>query len=606
MRQKIFEFIKSVTTSVGFAFKIVPKESSILLLLYILAALIPFLGSFYFGRLIDELNLVINKGGAASNAIKILLLYGAVSAIPSVVSSFRSFIEKKWEFGFQTYMEIFVLRKRVEIDIATYEDPKFQDLLQRAFRQAFWPILRLSDSVISSIFSIATLIVGSIIAASLSWKIYAIVILTSIPRFYTEFKYGYNVWSIWQKDSQEQRRFADLRSYFMGRNAIAQTKLFQSGAWLLNWASKILRDFNAKHLENEKSRLYRMSLTHLLSTAGLMFSVYLIVIDVTRGLLMIGSMVFMLTVIEKIRSSISDILSGAARQYEQHLIVKDLITFFETKPLIASPKNPKRLDLETAPIITFENVGFKYPGSDKWSLKNINLSLMPGEKIGLVGNNGAGKTTLVRLICRIYDPTEGRILVNGIDLRELDLDEWTSHVSYMSQKYISYDFKVKDAIAIGRTQNKIDLDKVEKAAKMALADSFIQEYPNKYNQPLGVEFDEGKEPSAGQNQRLEIARHFYRDAAVAIFDEPTASVDAESEEKIFESLLDLSKKTLAIMISHNFSTIQRCNTIVVLDNGKIKELGTHKELMKSGGMYKKMYELQASRFDHSNKTKVTR
>lgn len=580
-----------------------PKESSILLLLYTLSGVLPYLSAYFFGNLIDKLNQVISGGADISSAIRLLLLYGVVVSVPAVLSTYRVLVDKKWEYGFQTYMEIYVLKKRAAIDIATYEDPKFQDLTQRAFRQGFWPLLRMSDSVISSVFSIASLIVGSIIAASISWKIYLVVILTALPRFYVEFKYGQAVWSIWQKDSQEQRRFSDLRSYFMGRKAIAETKLLQSGDWLLRWASQILHDFNAKHLSNEQSRFRNMSWTHLLSTAGLIFAIFLIILDLKNGKYQLGSMFFIVSVVERIRSAVSDVLSSVARQNELHLTVQDLTKFFETKPMVASRKDAKRLNLEDAPTIIFENVGFKYPNSDEWRLRNVNVTLWPGQKIGLVGNNGAGKTTLVRLLCRIYDPTEGRILINGIDLRDLDLDEWISYVGYMSQEYIGYDFKVRNAIGIGRTTHSDDDARIRDAAKTALADTFIGELKKGYDQPLGVEFDDGVELSAGQKQRMAIAKIVFRNAFLTIFDEPTASVDAESEEKIFNSIRELSTSMIAILISHDFSTIAECDVIIVLDHGRVKEVGPHQELMRNSGQYKKLYDLQAQRFIKQSKAR---
>jgi len=273
--------------------------------------------------------------------------------------------------------------------------------------------------------------------------------------------------------------------------------------------------------------------------------------------------------------------------------------FINTKPTVIESKNPTPLKLTSAPEIIFEDVGFQYPGGDTWSLRHLNMTFVPGQKIGLVGNNGAGKTTLVKLLCRIYDPTEGRILVNGVDLRDIATAEWWSYLGIMFQDYASYDFVTKDAIAIGRPDAQTNLTHVKEAAEISQAHTFIEEWPNSYNQQLGVEFG-GKEPSKGQRQKLSIAKIIYRNAFVMILDEPTASVDAESEAKIFDSLENLSKDTTAILISHDFSTILQCNHIFVLEHGKLIEEGSHKELMKKKGkekgVYAELYNLQASRF----------
>ena len=272
-----------------------------------------------------------------------------------------------------------------------------------------------------------------------------------------------------------------------------------------------------------------------------------------------------------------------------------MITFMNTGPVIIESAKPTVLDLSSVPEITFKNVSFKYSNSEKYSLRNISLTLQSGNKIGLVGNNGAGKTTFVKLLCRIYDPTEGTILINGIDLREISLEEWWSYLAVMFQDYANYDFLAKEAIAIGRSEKSLDLKKVIEAAEISQSHTFISEWKDKYDQQMGVEFG-GKEPSKGQRQKLSIAKIIYRNALVMILDEPTASVDAEAEAKIFNSIENLSKNTTALLISHDFSTISECDQIFVLEEGYLIEEGNHIELMKKIGKYAELYNLQAKRF----------
>lgn len=598
--RKFLDFLKSVRTSMGFALTISPKEVLLITLLMAIGGSVPYASSYFFGSLVNQLIDTISGGVVLSAVLTTLLLYAFISAIPSITSSFQTLIEKKWYFNFQAYMESFVMRKRLSIDIATYEDPKFQDLLQRAFRQSYWPLFRLTDSILQTVFTIAALVVGSIITANVSWTIYLIIIISNIPKLIIEGRYGQDIWSIWSKDSPEQRRFADLRHHLQGRQNVSETKLLQSGNWIISWAERIMNDFNNKQLGAEKSKFYWLTGAQIISVIGFTYSMYMIVADVSSGALEVGGLVFMFGVLGNLRSAVTTILSSFGRQYEDHLTVKDMMDFFETKPLIQVAKNPTKLNLTSPPTIVFENVSFKYPQEEKkWSLRNINLTLAPGKKIGLVGNNGAGKTTLVKLLCRIYDPTEGRILINGVDLREISLKEWISYIGYMSQEYSRYDFKIKEAIAMGRVEEGVNEGKVRHVSELAQVSEFVEKLEHKYDHMLGVEFG-GIEPSFGQSQKIAIAKMLYRSALVTIFDEPTASVDAESEAKIFEALNKIPSMT-AIMISHDFSTISECDDIIVLQDGKVKESGDHETLMKKGGEYAKLYRLQAEKFEEGIK-----
>ena len=321
----------------------------------------------------------------------------------------------------------------------------------------------------------------------------------------------------------------------------------------------------------------------------------MVVKDVISGELLVGTLVYMISTLSTMRNSVSNLLESISGQYENSLIIKDMIEFFNTKPVIVEHENPQVLNLKTPPEIIFENVSFKYKNSDKWVLKNVSLTLRSGENIGLVGNNGAGKTTLVKLLCRIYEPVEGRILINGVDLREVATKEWWSYLAVMFQDFASYDFLVEDAIAIGRPDKAKNLTKVIEASKVSQSHDFIMEWKGKYNEQLGVEFG-GKEPSKGQRQKLSIAKILYREGLLLILDEPTASVDAESESKIFDSIESISNKQTALLISHDLSTISECDKIFVLDKGKLIEEGDHKELMKKKGLYAELYNLQAKRF----------
>ncbi len=592
--KSIKEYMSSVSFAMGYAFRFAPKEAIITLTLVIISGALPYGSAYLLGRLV---NLIIEgaKSGSYTSIFYVLLLYTFLTALPNILGNFMSYVRRRAALTLTREVEIAVLRRREEIDIASYEDPKFQDLIQRTFRNGFMPIVNLQAGQFGVIQSLTSLIVGTILAIHFNFLIYAVIIILAIPSFFVDIKFASSTWLIWRKDSPEQRKYNDLRQHIIHRISLIETKLLQAGGKIISSIRKILTDFGNTQLKLEKRKLIYTSLADFLAFVGFAIGLFLLLKPVIAGEVLVGTLVYMISTLSNVRSSIGSLLMNVSDQYEHHLLVRDLIEFMKTKPVIVEPKKPEFLNLKSAPEIVFENVSFKYPGSETWNLRNLNMTFKSGQKFGLVGNNGAGKTTLVKLLCRVYDPTEGRILVNGVDLRDISTKEWWSYLGIMFQDYANYDFLVKEAISVGRPDKKMEISKVKEAAEMAQANTFIEEWKNKYDQQLGVEFS-GKEPSRGQRQKLSIAKIVYRDAFVMILDEPTASVDAESEAKIFDSLEKLSGAITAILISHDFSTILQCDHIFVMEKGKLIEEGSHEKLLKKKGVYASLYNMQAERF----------
>lgn len=588
------EYFSSVIFCLRYAFKFVPWLTVGLALFFMFASIIPYGSSYILGKLVDSIA-TSSATEITAEVAKLLVLFAALNTIPHLLSNLRRYVLRHWRLGFSRETELSILESREKIDIAHLENPAFQDLIQRAFRQGYGPIYNLTEGQFNFLWNLTSFAFGTILAVHFSPLVYIVVIVAAMPGFLVDIKFASRGWTIWAKDSPEQRRFQDLRNHMGGRVALSETKLLQSGPKLMQWMRQILVDFSKKQLGNERFRFWAATLTDVLAFVGFAAGLFLVVKDVIGGTQEVGSVVYMLGVLAGVRNSINSLLNDISVHYEDALIVGDIKSIIETKPLVIDSPKPVRFSLDTAPEIVFENVSFKYSKSEKYVLKNLNLSFNKGNKIGLVGNNGAGKTTFVKLLCRIYDPTEGRILVNGIDLKDISIQEWWSNLGVMFQDYTTYHFRAKEAISIGRPDHKLDMERVRSASEISQASSFIEEWKDKYDQQIGVEF-KGVEPSKGQRQKLAIARVVYRRPYLMILDEPTASVDAESEAKIFDSLENLSKDTTALLISHDFSTISECNQIFVLEKGELVESGTHEELMEKKGKYSELYNLQAERF----------
>jgi ATP-binding cassette, subfamily B, bacterial len=590
----ITDYVRGLWFALGYSFKFVPGSTAVVGILYALNGTVPYVSAFLLGTLVNSI-VDGTESGSYGNLLFIVFLYSLVSTLPSIFSNIQAYQNRKRMLTLTMETDIEIYSHRERIDIATYENPKFQDLIQRAFRNGANPIFQLSNAQFYILRALVSFVVGTLLSLQFSPVVYLMVIASAIPAFIMDVKYAGKSWSIWAKDSPEQRRLSDLRSYFSNRVRLIESKLLQTKPKLFAWIRKIYVEFSDKQIKLEKSRVWQTSIADIIALSGFAIGFYMVVKGTIDGETTIGGLVYIMTTLSGVRNSIADLLSNISNQYENTLIALDIKQFVNTSPHIKEVDNPTELNLISVPEIVFEDVSFKYPNSDAWILKNINLTLKPGNKIGLVGNNGAGKTTFVKLLCRVYDPTEGRILVNGVDLRELALKEWWSYLSVMFQDYSTYEFKVKEAIAMGRPDAVLDMGKVRDAADVSQSTSFIEEWGEKFDEQIGVDFG-GKEPSKGQRQKLSIAKVIYRNALIMVLDEPTASVDAESEAKIFDSLESLSADTTALFISHDFSTISECDQIFVIEKGELIEEGDHKKLMKLNGKYAELYNLQAERF----------
>ena len=594
--------LKNCWRSLKYAYQFSPRAIFLMLILGSLIPALTFAQNKYFGRVID--GLVSSVAARELSALwQLVGIYALLLMISPILRAIRTAVDKHYYLKLQEGMEVLLLKRRSETDIATLEDKNYQDLLQRALQRGHWPIGAIVDNLLVAWQSLIAVVIGSLVAVWFDWRIFAIVIAASLPKFIADIRHGQTVWSIHAHASPDQRRFSDLRSQIANRISLIETKLYQSTDWLLNWMSKILGKFTDDQISAEQRRLKWVVVAEVLSTAGFVLAILLIVREVMAGNIQIGAMTFIVASLSQLDGSISGLLISIAKQYEANQYVNDIYRVMDWPSIISRAKKPKKLELSGPPEIVFENVSFHYPHDPKLILDGLNLTIKAGEKLGIVGINGAGKTTLVKLLCRIYDPTSGRILVNGTDLRQVDLEEWHSVLAVLFQDYTSFDFQTDQAIAMGRVEQEIVPERVRAAAETSDADSFIRHWKKQYEEMLGVEFG-GQELSRGQRQRLAIARAAYRQGRVLVLDEPTASVDADSEMKIFERLESWQGVTM-ILISHRFNTLRRASRITLIEGGKVAEIGSHEELMALGGRYAEMFTRQVESYVEATEETAT-
>ncbi|HEU4607187.1 MAG TPA: ATP-binding cassette domain-containing protein, partial [Chitinophagaceae bacterium] len=331
----------------------------------------------------------------------------------------------------------------------------------------------------------------------------------------------------------------------------------------------------------------------LLGTLGY-YGAYVFIISATvKGQISIGDLTFLAGSFRQLRGLLDSILSRFTAVSQGAIYLQDFFEFFQIVPLMNNRKGALPFPRPIRSGFVFENLGFKYTNSKKWALRQLNFSLAPGEVLALVGENGAGKTTLVKLLARLYDPVEGRILLDGHDLREYDLADLRKNIGVIFQDYIRYQMTVAQNIAAGNIGEMTNRELIETAAKKSLADPMIQQLAEQYDQPLGKRFNQGVELSGGEWQKIALARAYMKEAQLLILDEPTAALDARAEYEVFQRFASLTEGKTAVLISHRFSTARMANRILVLDKGRLLELGTHEELLALGGRYAELFKLQA-------------
>jgi ATP-binding cassette subfamily B protein len=401
-------------------------------------------------------------------------------------------------------------------------------------------------------------------------------------------------YSMLYRYTPERRELDYLRYLGASSESAKEIKIFGLGNYLADRSRALFERF---YLDNKKLAIQRTvqgSFLNLAPTGAYYLAYALILRRALTGALSVGDLTLATGAFSRARSIMESLVSGLAGISEQSLFIKDLFDFFDSKPTIISKPDALPVPRPIKIGFEFENVSFAYPGSDKRVLSNVSFRFEAGEKVALVGENGAGKTTLVKLIARLYEPTEGRILLDGVDLRDYNVEELRHEIGVIFQDYMRYDMLAQENIGLGRIEQVSDEIRIQSSAQKSLAAPVIAGLPKNYQQMLGRRFEGGVDLSIGQWQKIALARAYMRDAQILILDEPTASLDARAEFEVYQRFVELTAGKMAILISHRFSTVRMADRILVLEKGFVVEEGSHKELLALGGKYSELFELQAA------------
>jgi len=519
----------------------------------------------------------------------------AVAVFTSIITRATDYTDSLLADKYTRHVSIAVMDHAAALDLLAYEDPVFYDRLERARVQAT-DRLAMIQAIGRLVQQVITTLTLSISIMFFSPWLMLLLIGGVVPAFLGESHFAFLGYAKNFRQTPIRRQLDYLRILGGSKEAAKELKLFGLRNFLRERFTRLSDQIYEENVQLSRRKLVAGSLLSMVGTMGY-YSAYVFVIWRTvHGAMTIGTLTFLAGAIQQASSNIQQIFSTLAGIADQALFLTDLLAFFAMEPTIRSKPNALPAPRPMVRGIEFRDVSFRYPGTSRMILDHLNFCLHTGERVALIGENGQGKTTIVKLITRLYDPTEGQILLDGVDLREYDLDDLYREIGVIFQDFMRYEMTARENIAVGRIEERENISLLETSARKSLADSVLRHLPRGYDQMLGKRFEQGVDLSGGEWQKIALARAYLRDAQLLILDEPTAALDARSEYEVFRRFSELTAGKTAMFISHRFSTVRTADRIVVLENGRVVEEGNHEHLASLRGRYAEMFELQASSY----------
>jgi ATP-binding cassette, subfamily B, bacterial len=519
----------------------------------------------------------------------------AIAVSMGLVGRLIDYLDALLAGKYMNHISVRVMEHAASLDLLAYEDPVFYDRLERARVQAtdrlymIQAIGRLIQQVITTITLSISIMVFS------PWLL-LLLIVGVIPAFVGETHFAFLGYAKNFRQTPIRRQLDYLRVLGGSKEAAKELKLFGLRDFLTGRFKALSDQVYDEDIALARRKFTAGSLLSMIGTGGYYTAYVYAVWQTVTGVFSFGTLTLLANAIREASSQLQQTFSTLSTIADQALFLTDLIAFFEMKPTIRSKANALPAPRPIQRGFEFRNVSFRYPGSSRLVLNRLNFHLRPGERVALIGENGEGKTTIVKLLTRLYDPVEGQVLLDGVDLREYDLEDLYSEIGVIFQDFMRYEMTARENIAVGRIDRMNDLELLQESARKSMAADVLRKLPSGLEQMLGRRFDGGVDLSGGEWQKVALARAYLRDAQVLILDEPTSALDARSEYEVFKRFAELTTEKMALFISHRFSTVRMADRIVVLENGRIAEEGDHDTLTSLGGRYAEMFELQAASY----------
>ena len=535
-------------------------------------------------------------GGAIERIVVLALLQAALLAVGSLLDTLRNVAQQLLQDRTANRVQLMIMEHANGLDLSFFEDAKFYDQLQQAQREAAFRPVAMVSGVFGLVRTLLTFLSMIALLVRLGPLLAIVALLAPIPAFIASTRYGWQGYQQMRRQSPERRLMGYLTNLLTTDTYNKEIKLFTLGDFFVDR----YRQLSAKFIgENQRLVVRRYlagfvwgTLTILASGGTLLY----VALQAVTGRIDFAGFTVYTQAAGQVQGNFQGLLGSLASMYENTLYLNTLFDLLAFKPRIQPPADPVPVAPRFTAGIEFRGVTYRYPGRDEPVLKNVSFTVAPGETVALVGRNGAGKTTIVKLLTRLYDPDEGQVLVNGVDVRDYDPAALRHEIGVIFQDYVTYYLSARENIGVGRLEALGDAGRIEASAEQSGADGVIAKLPEGFDTMLGKWFDQGHQLSGGEWQKIALARAFMRDAQILILDEPTAALDAQAEYEIFARMKELTAGKTGLYISHRFSTVRLADRIMVLEGGTIIENGTHDQLLLRGGRYAELFNLQAASY----------
>ena len=581
-----------------------------MIVLRLVRAFVPVATLWVAKLIIDQVVLITRTPGTPLTGLwRVVALELVIVVAGELLARASALVESLLGDLFSNHISVRLMRHAATLDLQQFEDPDFYDHLERARRQttARIGLIAMLLTMGQDVITLGTL--GAALVLHNPWLL-VLLTLAILPSFLGETHFAALSYSLLFQRTPERRELDYLRYVGASDKTAKEVQMFGLAGWLSDRYAALAQRY---YEENRRLSIRKGLVSALLSLVGTLgyYGAYVtILLRAAAGAITLGTLTFLASAFARSRDLIQRLLLSASDIYEQSLYLKDLFVFFEMQPTIASKPGAVRVPRPIRDGFVFEDVGFQYPGSDRWAIRHVSLTIAPGERIALVGENGAGKTTITKLLARLYDPTEGRILLDGVDLRDYDLASLREAIGVIFQDFVRYDMRFDENVGVGEINGVTTYlgavrdagesgapappDALVDASERSLASTLLPRFTRGYRQMLGRRFDDGVDLSGGEWQKIALARAYMREAQLLILDEPTAALDARAEYEVFVRFNRLMAGRMAVVISHRFSTVRMADRIVVLGKGRVLEEGTHEELLARDGLYAELFEMQAA------------